>query len=473
MNMWENRAAMTRKKKNLIISLTVLQTMLISPVAFFAVAIMMSEMRSIRPTSYVRSRSQRSGLVHAVGNSLYDANDNRLVLKGVNAGNLLIYEGWISPFSVGEKRDKTGNLILDADGLTTYPDMPMEEALKGFQSNSNLTDKQREALVNIYRENWFSEVDFKNIYEMGMNTIRLPFYWKEILDEKDGVFVRKDEKTAFSYIDSFVSNCQKYNLYCVLDLHGAPGSQNGYEHSGDMSRADLWSDETYQNATVDIWKFIAEHYTYTNPKLGKSIAAYDLLNEPCAYYNDQGLGSVPKVCGPVFDKIYQGIRSVGDKHVINIEGIWSYDCFPNPDEYGWENIQYDIHLYNREHESVPYWYFNLKHEMNLWGNEYDVPYSVSEFNFFDDEDAWKSELKRYDRRGYSWMMWTYKAAVRGWWDTTWSLYTEPLKLWDNKVKVNLATSNYEELKKAFEATNTSNCIRSKAYDYVYSHLHQG
>ncbi len=460
-----------KKKKILIISLSVLGAILVLPAGFLGIVAGMAETRAINLSSNAsKLRSVRSDLVYADGNSLYDANGDRLVLQGVNAGNLLIYEGWISPFSVGECRDDNGELIIDNDNLTTYPEMPMEEALKGYNSNPNLTDSQRKELTDIYRENWFSEIDFKNIKELGLNTIRLPFYWRDILDENNGVFTRKNEEEAFAYLDSFIENCKKYELYCVLDLHGAPGSQNGYEHCGDMTKADLWTNEVYQDATVDIWEFIAEHYTYTKPDLGKSIATYDLLNEPCAYYNDKNAGTVPEVCGPVFDKIYQGIRSIGDEHVINIEGVWSYDCFSDPAKYGWENIQYDTHLYNWKHDQIPYWLFNSYHEIHIWGHEYDVPYSVSEFTFFDDEDAWKSQLELYERRGYSWTMWTYKAAVTGWWDTTWSLYTECLNLWDGKTKVNLATATYDEIKEAFEATNTSNCIQSKAYGYVYNYL---
>ena len=98
-----------KKKKILIISLSVLGAILVLPAGFLGIVAGMAETRAINLSSNAsKLRSVRSGLVYADGNSLYDANGNRLVLQGVNAGNLLIYEGWISPFSVGECRDYNG-----------------------------------------------------------------------------------------------------------------------------------------------------------------------------------------------------------------------------------------------------------------------------------------------------------------------------------------------------------------------------
>lgn len=58
-----------------------------------------------------------------------------------------------------------------------------------------------------------------------MNTIRLPFYYLNVLNEDLSL---KEEEEAFAYLDWFVEQAAKQELYVVLDLHGAPGSQNGF-----------------------------------------------------------------------------------------------------------------------------------------------------------------------------------------------------------------------------------------------------
>ena len=41
------------------------------------------------------------GTVVAVGRGLYDANGNRFDIKGINFGNIFIYEGWMTVNSIG------------------------------------------------------------------------------------------------------------------------------------------------------------------------------------------------------------------------------------------------------------------------------------------------------------------------------------------------------------------------------------
>lgn len=408
-----------------------------------------------------------SGLVQQNGKALYDENGNYLVLRGVNAGNLLTCEGWLSPFSIGEDLDKNGNIIYDNDNLPTYPKMPMEEVLDAFNANPKLIDEQRSQLIDIYRENWFSESDFEFIKnDLNLNMIRLPFYWRNILVEKDGVFTRKSEEEAFGYIDSFVENCKKYDLYCILDLHGTPGGQNGYEHSGDMTQVNLWHNKTYQDATADLWKFIAEHYMTTRKDLASTIACYDLMNEPVESIEKQGTGTKTKITYPVFDQIYDVIRETGDNHVISIEGMWNYNHFEDPKKWGWENVLYQTHLYNWNHDYLPYFLFDGYHEWQLITHDYDVPFYMGEFTFFEEPKDWKNHLEMYERRGYSWSMWTYKSSVTGWWTSSWSIYTQKLELWDGKKKVNLGTDDFDTIKAGFEATKTKNCELSNTYTYI-------
>lgn len=466
----------TAKPKSLIwrivkIVLLVVLSLVLLFLAFVGVLTLSSFTRSdkISKTSTVENTS---GLVQQKGKALYDKDGNRLLLKGVNVGNLLVSEGWLSPYSAGEKLDEEGNIIYDHDNLPTYPELPQETAYEAFMANEKLTTEQKKEIVSLYRQNWFGEKDFAVVKnEMGLNALRLPFYWRDILHENNGVFTLKSEEEAFSYFDSFLTLCQEYEIYCILDLHGAPGSQSGYEHSGSMEGAFLWSDETYQEATIALWEEIARYYTSVKPELGQWIASYDLLNEPCSSYENQNGGSDPDVVFPFYDRIYDAIRAKGDNHVITMEGVWSFDNFHDPKKYEWENIQYETHFYNWSNDTIPYWLFNNYHELHNWGHDYDVPYLIGEFTFFDDEQAWLDQLSMYDKRGYNWTFWTYKASVCGWWTTTWSVMTHKMNLHETKgLKVNLKTDDYETMKSMCEAVNSENCEYSNTYGYVRKHM---
>lgn len=217
----------------------------------------------------------------------------------------------MSPFALEPLKNTDGSYVKDADGNIQYPEFTEEEFRAGLKSNPNLVDYDVEALLSYYYSCFFTEEDFRIIKEeLGLNTVRLPFYYLNILNED---LTRKEETAAFAYLDWFVEQASKQGLYVILDLHGAPGSQSGYEHSGSAKReANLWRSEENVAATVDLWNYVSQHYLQTRPDLGKWIATYDLLNEPTYTYK----GITTKECWAVFDRIYDAIRANGDQHVI-------------------------------------------------------------------------------------------------------------------------------------------------------------
>lgn len=410
-----------------------------------------------------------TGLVQASGKSLYDANGNQLVLRGVNAGQILLQEGWMSPFALEPLKNEDGSYVKDADGNIQYPEFTEEEFREGIKSNPNLNTYDMEELMKIYWDAFFTEEDFRIIKEdLQMNVIRLPFYYLNILNDD---LTLKEEEAAFAYLDWFVEEAAKNEIYIVLDFHGAPGSQNGFEHSGRKDRvAGLWTNEAYVNATVEMWKLISKHYTETKPELGKWIATYDILNEPTYEYNT----ITTKECWEVLDQIYDVIRANGDKHVITMEGCWDFAKLPDPAEYGWENVQYEYHWYNWWSNILPtelvyayYDFFNI-------GRDYEVPTFIGEFTCFEDRQQWAETLALMDQRNYSWTIWNYKSTVTGWWTTSWGVYTCQLKaVTENEdTKCNIATCTYEEYVQTCEKVKTENCVTATLYEVIQEYNNQ-
>lgn len=75
---------------------------------------------------------------------------------------------------------------------------------------------------------WITESDFAAIKAAGLNTVRLPVgYWTYNLTASEPY-----TSAARPYIRQALTWAKKYNLDVVMDLHGAPGSQNGADNSG-------------------------------------------------------------------------------------------------------------------------------------------------------------------------------------------------------------------------------------------------
>ncbi len=405
----------------------------------------------------------KTGLVQAYGRSLYDAAGKPLHLTGINAGQILLQEGWMSPFSLEPLKNEDGSYVKDRDGNIQYPEFSEEEFREGLKSNPNLKGYDPGELMRYYWSCFFTEEDFRIIKEdLGLNCIRLPFYYLNILNEDLSL---KSEADAFSYLDWFVEQAAKQELYVILDLHGAPGSQSGYEHSGAKERvAGLWTSEANINATVALWDFVSMHYTQTTPELGKWIATYDIMNEPTEVFK----GVTTKLCWDVFDKIYDTIRENGDGHVITMEACWDFGCLPDPDDYGWKNVQYEYHWYNWFTDVLPYDLFYAYQDLSNIGRDYDVPVLIGEFTLFEDREMWEKQLAMFDERNYSWTIWNYKTTVTGWWTSSWGVYTAQMKaITENEdLKCNVATCTYEEFIAACELTRTENCATGTLYEVL-------
>ena len=81
-----------------------------------------------------------------------------------------------------------------------------------------------------YEDNYWTTQDFDNCAAMGMSVIRLPFTYMNLCDDNGNL-----KSNAWRRLDWFVSNCSSRGMYVILDMHGAFGSQNGMDHSGEVN----------------------------------------------------------------------------------------------------------------------------------------------------------------------------------------------------------------------------------------------
>lgn len=219
-------------------------------------------------------------------------NGDVVYLRGTNAGGWLVQENWMNPTNASDQRTMMDTLA-NRFGTST-----------------------RDELVATYEDNYWTAQDFDNCAEMGMSVIRLPFTYMNLCDDNGNL-----KSNAFSRLDWFVQNCSQRGMYVILDMHGAFGSQNGMDHSGEVNDGkQLYYNQGNKDKTLNLWKKIAEHF-----KGNPAVAAYDILNEPgikaAATYS---------LHWDFYNEIYNAIRSKDSNHIIIMESCWDADNLPRP-----------------------------------------------------------------------------------------------------------------------------------------------
>ncbi len=384
--------------------------------------------------------------ITAHGKALYDEEGNLFEIKGVNFGNLLITEGWMTVNSVGAKMNEDGSFVkVNEQGIVEEYEEIYQEELDALLAE-RFTPAQIEALNDAYFYSYCTEQDFINIKEIGFNTIRLPMYYRNFMEGPDDALTMRAD--AFEKVDYFLSLAKAHGLRVIMDMHGVVGGQSGYEHCGTRDM-DFWENETYIASMCALWKNIAEHYVVERPDLASTILAYDLVNEPTKR-TEIGTG---KLQWDVMDRLYDAIREVDTHHVISIEGVWYFNSLPDPAAYGWENVLYQYHFYNWTSDTLPNWlFYDFMYALRSF-SDYDVPKFVGEFNFFGDKEAWLEYLEMYDRTGMGWTIWSYKIVSVGWWDNSWGMAVYKMNLQNDsstpveeyRLKLDLRTASYEEI----------------------------
>jgi len=353
---------------------------------------------------------------------LFNRKGEQIVLRGTNLGGWLIQESWMCPV---DKPDRSwGNW----DTLNAFEQ-------RGF------TEEQILRLFNAYQDSWITEKDLDRIQSMGMNCVRVPFWYRNFQKDDNGTYYggdNMDENPGFQRLDWLLEQCGKRGIYVILDMHGAPGYQNDDHSSGRTNASELFeiteSGETYRLRTIELWTRIAERYR-DNPV----VAAYDLLNEPM-----NGFDAVRKVdvrLWNLYDRIISAIRKVDTEHVITVEGVWELSNLPDPRDYGWTNVLYQTHNYNRKTVEIDQKIRDIQDR-----REWNVPILVGEFQ---SGGIWDYALSSYNSENVSWTTWTYK-GVKSTLDD-WFLYRNP-----SAEVINPETDSYERILEVWSSMHTEN-----------------
>ncbi|XP_023772625.1 probable glucan 1,3-beta-glucosidase A [Lactuca sativa] len=209
---------------------------------------------------------------------------------------------------------------------------------QGFQGEYQVTNGYGPLKApKIMKDHWDTfivEKDFSFIADSGLNAVRIPVGW---WTAKDPTPPKPYVGGSLEVLDRAFLWAKKYNLKVILDLHAAPGSQNGFEHSSTRDGSVEWgqTDESIEES-VRVIEFYTARYA-TNP----SLYAVELINEPNAF----------GVSLSVLTKFYNDAYTVVRRHAPNAFVILSNRLSGEPKELfplasGMKDVVIDVHYYN-------------------------------------------------------------------------------------------------------------------------------
>ncbi len=166
-------------------------------------------------------------------------------IKGVNLGNWLVLEKWMSP-----------ELFAGTDAEDEYY-LPRR-----------LPREEYEARIKIHRSEYITERDFVTIKSWGLNTVRIPVPYFIFGDREPFIGCVEELDKAFLWAEA-------YDLQILIDLHTAPFGQNGFDNGG-ISGVCKWSQMPDE---VEFVKSVLERLAERYGKR-KGLWGIEIINEP-------------------------------------------------------------------------------------------------------------------------------------------------------------------------------------------------
>ncbi len=272
-----------------------------------------------------------------------------------------------------------------------------------------------------HRKSFITEADFEWLAGRGINAVRIPVsHW---LFGNLEPYVGADDT-----LDQAFEWAAKNNLKVILDIHTAPGSQNGWDHSGKAGKITWHKSNQNIETSINFVTRLAERY-----KDAISLWGIELLNEPD--------GRIPeKILKEYYLKSYVEIRKIcGDGVRVIISDSFKpfvWHDFMAGDEY--KNTVLDSHMYQcfRRRDKRLNLQGHLSKAKAEWRQQIDkvsrqTPVIVGEWSLGLDPSTLKN-MEQKDRnaalREYAnaqlmafanaegWFFWTYKTENEGGWN---------------------------------------------------------
>lgn len=307
----------------------------------------------------------------------------RKAIYGVNLGGWLVLEKWMTP-----------SLFAGTEAVDEYTLMQISGAAEKIEH---------------HRRSFITEGDFQWLKKHKVEAVRIPVgYW---LFES-----REPYRTGGEYLDWAFDMAEKYNLKVLICLHGAPGSQNGNDHSGKIGRIG-WYWWWNRRRTARYLKKITERYAGYSSFWGLEILNEPTVNRPwrgwlLKRWTQKTVAMFASLSGVVYSDAFKPHKWSGVA-ARGIMDIHHYQCFSPADK----AMSVPEHI-----EKVR----QLKEKLEKWSNDQPViigewsgGLAASSLQGVDRSAAEKqfiAEQLRTYRVAAAWFFWSYKTEQHDAWN---------------------------------------------------------
>lgn len=298
------------------------------------------------------------GFLKIKGRQIVDERGHEVRLRGVGLGNWLLPEGYMWKFGPqGDRPRRIEAVIEKALGKAEAP-----------------------AFWAAFRDRYITEADIRRIAELGFNLVRPALNYRTFEMDR---------------LEALVAWCKKYNVYVLIDLHGAPGGQTGKNiDDSEFDKPELFHSGTHQGECIAWWESIARRF-----KDESAVCGYDLLNEPLP---DDFADLKPQL-EPLYKRITRAIRAIDTRHFISVEGSnWAnnWSVFGRPFD---SQMVYQFHKYwNDPDKASIQGYLEFQ-------KRWDVPLLAGEFGESKVGSGWYwATGQLFEDMGVHWCFWPWK-----------------------------------------------------------------
>ncbi|KAI0692384.1 glycoside hydrolase [Cytidiella melzeri] len=180
--------------------------------------------------------------------------------QSVNLGSWFVHEAWMTSSLFTCAADDQASEVDIAHGWGS---------VKGAR-----------AVLERHWDTFITDADFGYLESIGINTVRLPLgYWNlgpDFCQSTPFEDVAEVYSESWPRIVRTINSAASHGIGVLVDLHGAPGSQNGQQHSG-ISDGDtnLFDSTDYVNETITALTFLMNELAFVT-----NVVGIQLLNEP-------------------------------------------------------------------------------------------------------------------------------------------------------------------------------------------------